>query len=274
MFTSKLSIPLPATSLLNRAVCSRSDLIQACNRLLEPARFKDYCPNGLQVEGAAQISRIALAVTANQAAIDAAMAWGAQALITHHGLMWKGDNGTVLGFRYTRLKSILAGSLNMLAYHLPLDGHGLLGNNAQMAVRLGIENATPIDQDGILWAGDLPSALAVPSDLCEYVNRRLSPLRPALFITQAALSAKPLKRIAWCTGGGSSYFEQAISAEVDVFLTGEASEQHVHIARESGVALLLAGHHATERYGIQALGAALTAQLGVESRYFEIDSPL
>ncbi len=262
--------------------CTRIELLNACNALLEPARFKDYCPNGLQVEGAPTISRLALAVTANQAAIDAAIAWGAHALLTHHGLMWKGENGTVLGFRHTRLKSILAGNLNMLAYHLPLDAHPVLGNNAQIAQRLGILNAAPIDKDGILWAGDLPSTAATQAGFCSLVNAQIKPPRPVVFVTpqpthshaQDTASHKLLKRMAWCTGGGGSYFETAIAAGVDVFLTGEASEQHVHIARESGVALALAGHHATERYGIQALGDALSQQLGIETQYFEIDSPL
>jgi dinuclear metal center YbgI/SA1388 family protein len=270
---SELSKKFPA----NSGGCSRAKLLALCNEWLEPSRFKDYCPNGLQVEGAATISRIALAVTANQAAIEAAIAWGAQALLTHHGLMWKGEDGTVTGFRHARLKTILAADLNMLAYHLPLDAHPTLGNNAQIAQKLGILNATKLDKDGILWTGDIPDSMATAGGLCAAIDRHLNPPRPALLIMNSAISTKPIKplrRIAWCTGGGGSYFEQAIASGADVFLTGEASEQHVHIARESGVSLVLAGHHATERYGIQALGAAVSAALGVESRFFEIDSPL
>ncbi len=252
---------------------SRTELLSACNNLLQPQRFKDYCPNGLQVEGATQISRLALAVTANQAAIDAAIAWGAQALLVHHGLMWKGEDGTVLGHRKTRLAAALKADLNILAYHLPLDAHPTLGNNAQLGQLLGLHEMTPLDGDGVLVAGQLATPCSA-SEFTAQVSTRLG--REALLIGDAH---KPLRRMAWCTGGGGSYFEAAmaaggVSGKIDAFLTGEASEQHVHIARECGVPLILAGHHATERYGVQAVGAALAAQLGIEANYFEIDSPL
>jgi dinuclear metal center YbgI/SA1388 family protein len=247
---------------------SRNNLIAACTDLLQPQRFKDYCPNGLQVEGAANISRLALAVTANQAAIDAAITWGAQALLVHHGLMWKGEDGTVIGHRKTRLATALKADLNIIAYHLPLDAHPTLGNNAQLGQLLGIADMQPLDGEGILVAGTLGKPCSA-NDFAKQVSSHLG--REALLIGDGA---KPLRRIAWCTGGGGSYFEAAITAGVDAFLTGEASEQHVHIARECGVPLILAGHHATERYGVQALGAALTQSLGVEVKYFEVDSPL
>jgi dinuclear metal center YbgI/SA1388 family protein len=243
-------------------------LLAACNELLQPQRFKDYCPNGLQVEGTALISRLALAVTANQAAIDAAIAWGAQALLVHHGLMWKGEDGTVVGHRKTRLAAALKADLNVLAYHLPLDAHALLGNNAQLGQRLGLKNIVPLDGEGILVEGTISAPITV-HDFTTQVSAHLG--REALLIGNGF---KPLHRLAWCTGGGGSYFEAAIAAGVDAFLTGEASEQHVHLARESGVPLILAGHHATERYGVQALGAALSQTLGIEIQYFEIDSPL
>jgi dinuclear metal center YbgI/SA1388 family protein len=247
---------------------SRNQLLAACNTLLQPQRFKDYCPNGLQVEGTAHISRLALAVTANQAAIDAAIAWGAQALLVHHGLMWKGEDGTVLGHRKARLAAALKADLNILAYHLPLDAHPTLGNNAQLGARLGLADMQPLDGEGIVVAGTL-AAPTTASAFCTQVSAHLG--REALLIGD---SKATLHRIAWCTGGGGSYFEAAIAAGADAFLTGEASEQHVHIARECGVPLILAGHHATERYGVQAVGAALVAQLGVEVTYFEVDSPL
>ncbi|MEY3995930.1 MAG: hypothetical protein RL344_273 [Pseudomonadota bacterium] len=261
--------------------CSRDNLVDTCNQLLEPWRFKDYCPNGLQVEGNAIISRVALAVTANQAAIEAAIHWQAQALITHHGLMWKGEDGTITGFRRTRLNSILTANLNVLAYHLPLDAHAQLGNNIQLAQQLGLLNATPLNAEYIVWIGDIPNQYTTQDALIEHIQNQLhpsnKPLNNIIAITSQAHHTKllkPLKRIAWCTGGGGSYFEKAIAAGIDVFLTGEANEQHVHIARESGVLLLLAGHHATERYGIQALGKVLSHQLNITTRYFEIESPL
>ncbi len=250
------------------ATLSRTELLNACNALLQPQRFKDYCPNGLQVEGAAHISRLALAVTANQSAIDAAIAWGAQALLVHHGLMWKGEDGTVTGHRKTRLATTLKADLNIIAYHLPLDAHPTLGNNAQLGQLLGIADVQPLDGEGILVAGTLSKPCSA-SDFVGQVSAHLG--REALAVGDVT---KSLRRIAWCTGGGGSYFEAAVAAGADAFLTGEASEQHVHIARECGVPLILAGHHATERYGVQALGAALVQSLGVEVRYFEVDSPL
>ncbi len=247
---------------------SRLQLLTACNDLLQPQRFKDYCPNGLQVEGTERISRLALAVTANQAAIDAAIAWGAHALLVHHGLMWKGEDGTVLGHRKARLAAALKADLNVLAYHLPLDAHPSLGNNVQLAQRLGLQDVQPLDGEGILVAGGLP-APCTASDFTNQVSAHLE--REAILIGDGT---KSLQRMAWCTGGGGTYFEAAIAAGVDAFLTGEASEQHVHIARECGVPLILAGHHATERYGVQAVGAALAAQLGIAVQYFDVNSPL
>ena len=243
-------------------------LVVACDSILQPQRFKDYCPNGLQVEGAAQVSRVALAVTANQAAIDAAVQWGAQALLVHHGLMWKGEDGVVAGYRKARLKAALAADLSIIAYHLPLDAHPTLGNNAQLAQQLGFASVQALADDGILMQGTAHRACTA-SELGAHIAEKLA--KPVQVIGNASA---PIRRVAWCTGGGGSYFERAIAAGVDAFITGEASEQHVHIARECGVPLLLAGHHATERYGVQALGAALAAQLGVAMQYFEIDSPL
>ncbi len=247
---------------------SRAQLLSVCNELLQPQRFKDYCPNGLQVEGAAQISRLALAVTANQTAIDAAIAWGAQALLVHHGLMWKGEDGTVIGHRKARLAAALGADLNLLAYHLPLDAHPSLGNNTQLGLRLGLNDISPLDGEGILVSGVIANPCTAQV-FCSQVGAHLG--RQALLIGDGGAQ---LRRIAWCTGGGGSYFETAIACGADAFLTGEASEQHVHIARECGVPLILTGHHATERYGVQALGAALAAQLGLETKYIEVDSPL
>ncbi len=246
----------------------RTELLSACNALLQPQRFKDYCPNGLQVEGAAHISRLALAVTANQAAIDAAIAWGAQALLVHHGLMWKGEDGTVTGHRKARLAAALSANLNIVAYHLPLDAHPTLGNNAQLGKLVGVSDMTPLDGEGVLVAGSLTHAITAQA-FTMHLGSQLK--REATLIGDRD---KRVQRIAWCTGGGGSYFEAAIATGIDLFLTGEASEQHVHIAMECGVPLLLAGHHATERYGVQAIGTALTEKLGVETKYFEIDSPL
>lgn len=257
-----------------QAFCTRHQLLSVCQQLLEPWRFKDYCPNGLQIEGKESIAKIALAVTANQAAIEAAINWQAQALIVHHGLIWKGEEGCITGFRRSRLKLILNADLNVLAYHLPLDAHLQYGNNIQLAHQLNLLNPQPLNTDGLIWTGDIPPLYATNERFINLIDCTLHPLRKTIAIFNPVDTLKPLKRIAWCTGGGGSYFETAIAAGVDVFLTGEANEQHVHIAKESGVSLLLAGHHATERYGIQALGQAISQKLAVETLYFDIDSPL
>jgi dinuclear metal center YbgI/SA1388 family protein len=264
-----LNISLPLTY----TYTSRKDLLNACESLLKAERFKDYCPNGLQVEGKRLISKLALAVTANQASIDAAIEWGADALLVHHGLMWKGESGVVTQFRKQRLQAALNADLNIIAYHLPLDAHPVFGNNIQLAHQMTVlSECVPIpNTEDIVWQGVLTTPISA-LDLSNHVSSVLN--RPATLIVAQNDEAKLIHRLGWCTGGGASYFEQAIDAGVDAFLTGEADEQHVHIAREMNIPLILGGHHATERYGVQALGAQLAEQLNLNVRFFDIDSPL
>jgi dinuclear metal center YbgI/SA1388 family protein len=246
----------------------RDELVNYLDGLLEPAKFKDYCPNGLQVEGRGEVKRIVAGVTASQALLDAAVANKADALIVHHGYFWKGEDGRITGMRRQRLGSLIANDISLIAYHLPLDAHPNLGNNAQLASRLGwLPLGRFADQD-IGWHGEL----AMSCDLGTFAAMVGAGLgRQPLVIGEPA---RPVRRIAWCTGGAQGYFEQAIALGVDAYVSGEISEQTVHLARESGVAYLSAGHHATERGGVQALVAHLSDKFGLDCRFIDIDNPV
>ena len=245
---------------------SRQQLLQACDALLQPEQFKDYGPNGLQVEGRQDIRRIVTGVTASLALIDAAIDAGADAILVHHGLFWRGYEGRITGWMKQRVQRLLAHDINLLAYHLPLDAHPTLGNNAQLGQRLGWM------ADGRFGEQDLGFLASVaPSDvqaLREHIESRLG--RSATLVEG---DGRPVSRVAWCTGGAQGYFEAAIAAGADVFLTGEISEPQAHYARETGVAYIAAGHHATERYGAPALGAHVAGMLGIEHEFIDIDNP-
>lgn len=230
--------------------------------------FRDYCPNGLQVEGRGEIARIVTGVTASAALIEAAIADGADALIVHHGYFWRGEDARITGMRRRRLGLLFEHNLNLFAYHLPLDAHPEIGNNATLARQLGLEVTKRFGEQDIAALGTLAEGSTVAS-FTQTISEKLG--RAPLVIGDAA---RPLQRIAWCTGGAQGMFEQAIKLGVDAYLSGEISEQTVHLARESGVAYIAAGHHATERYGVQALGAHLAQRFGVEHRFIEIGNPV
>ena len=246
----------------------REELVSYLDRLLEPTKFKDYCPNGLQVEGRGEVQRIVAGVTASQALLDAAVAHGADAVLVHHGYFWKGDDGRVTGIRRQRLGTLINHDINLLAYHLPLDAHPEFGNNAQLALGLDWLPEARFGEQDIAWLG----TLAEPADLATVsgnVERLLG--RVPLVIGEAG---RPVRRIAWCTGGAQGYFEQAIALGVDAYVSGEISEQTVHLARESGVAYIAAGHHATERGGVQALAAHLREKFGLDCEFVDIENPV
>lgn len=249
---------------------SRSGLVQAFDALLAPERFKDYGPNGLQVEGRERIARIVSGVTASRALIEQAIAARADALFVHHGLFWRGQDGRVTGWMKQRLALLLAHDINLIAYHLPLDAHPALGNNAQLGARLGLAaDARFGDQDlGFLGGRTDGGAFADAAALARHVEQALG--RPVVCVPGAS---GPIRRVAWCTGGAQSYFEGAIAAGAQAFLTGEISEPQAHYARECGVAFLACGHHATERYGAPAAAAHVAAQLGLEHRFIDVDNP-
>lgn len=247
---------------------TRDELLQACDALLQPARFKDYGPNGLQVEGKTQVRRLVSGVTASRALIEAAIADGADAIFVHHGLFWRGQSGTVTGWMKQRLALLLQHDINLLAYHLPLDAHPELGNNAQLGrvLELPVEAQRFGEQDlGFMGQGAFADAQALALHVEQRLGRRATLVDPG--------HARPLRRIAWCTGGAQSYFEAAIAAGADAFITGEISEPQAHLARECGVAFLACGHHATERYGAPAVAVHVAAQLGIAHRFIEIENP-
>ena len=244
----------------------RLELQTALDALLQPERFKDYCPNGLQVEGVRSVRKIVSGVTASLALIDAAIAEGADTIFVHHGLFWRGYDGRVTGWMRQRLGRLLDHNINLFAYHLPLDALPELGNNAQLGAKLGLQTIGHFGEQqlGCLAETECDSAQALTRQVESVLGRSvvLVPGRGA-----------DLRRIAWCTGGAQSYFESAIAAGADAFITGEISEPQAHLARETGVAYLACGHHATERYGAPAVAAHVAAQLGLEHVFIDIDNP-
>jgi dinuclear metal center YbgI/SA1388 family protein len=249
---------------------SRQDLLQAFDTLLAPERFKDYGPNGLQVEGRASVGRIVSGVTASRALIEAAIARKADALFVHHGLFWRGQDGRVTGWMKQRLALLLAHDINLYAYHLPLDAHPQLGNNAQLGAVLGLQADARFGEQelGFLGARTDGAAFADAEALAAHVRKALG--RPVTCVPGAA---GPIRRIAWCTGGAQSYFEAAIAAGAQAFLTGEISEPQAHYARECGVTFLACGHHATERYGAPAVAGHVAKELGIAHEFVDIENP-
>lgn len=236
--------------------------------LLQTSLFKDYCPNGVQVEGRAEIKRIATAVSASQAAIDAAAAWGADALLVHHGFFWRNEDAAIVGIKKQRIAKLLAHDMSLLAYHLPLDAHETLGNNAQLAKLLDWQTISRFGEQNLASVGCLQAAQTL-QQLGEHISGHLC--RTAQLI---AGDGRAIKRVAWCTGGAQGYFEQAIAQGVDAYITGEISEQNFHLAQESGVAFIAAGHHATEQFGIQALGVHLAERFSLQQQFFNQDNPV
>lgn len=245
----------------------RDMLTTHLDQVLDSSRFRDYGPNGLQVEGKPRIHKLATAVTASLAAIEAAAAAGADALLVHHGLFWRGQDGRVTGWMRQRLALLLAHDINLLAYHLPLDAHPVLGNNAQWGALLGLAADRRFGEQDLGFAGPAPAGL----DVAALARRLEDALGRAPVVVPG--DGRALRRIAWCSGGAQGYFEPAIAAGADAFLTGEISEPQAHYARETGVAFLACGHHASERYGVQALGRAVAEQFGLVHEFIEIANP-
>ncbi|WP_022961113.1 Nif3-like dinuclear metal center hexameric protein [Halopseudomonas pelagia] len=249
----------------------RATLVDYCNALLDSAAFQDYCPNGLQVEGRASISLLVTGVTASQALLDAAVAADADMLLVHHGYFWKGEPAVITGIKQRRLKTLLSNELNLLAYHLPLDVHATLGNNAQLAQLMGWSISGGLEPDNprsVGLYGELARSMS-GSELAADLARVLQ--REPLHI---AGSDRPIKRVAWCTGAAQGYIDKAIALGADAFVTGEISEPTVHAARENGIHFFSAGHHATERYGVRALGEHLASHFGIEHRFIDMDNPV
>lgn len=249
---------------------SRGELLECLDTLLEPQMIKDYCPNGLQVEGSDTITKIVTGVTASQALIDAAINAGADTLLVHHGIFWKGDSYVVNGMKKKRLKALLDANINLIGYHLPLDIHPTLGNNAQLANKLGISGMTGLEAGNprsVPVKGNFDEPISV-AELTQRIGQQLQ--RQPLVCGDAE---RMIKTVAWCTGGGQGFIDMAAEQGIDAFISGEVSEKTIHSAREMDIAFFAAGHHATERYGAQALGEHLADTLGVDVTFVDIDNP-
>lgn len=249
----------------------RSELLAYLDDLLEPGRFQDYCPNGLQVAGSEQVQKIVTGVTASQALIDAAVAADADTIIVHHGYFWRGEAPQITGIKQQRLKTLLTHDINLIGYHLPLDAHPELGNNVQLARLLDIEIDGRIRGSGdpaIALCGSLPQ----PLSLNDFADKLTAVLQRAPLTI--AGHERPISTIGWCTGAAQGYIQQAAELGLDAFMSGEISEPTVHLARELGIHYIAAGHHATERYGVKALGEMIARQWPVSVQFIDIDNPV
>lgn len=248
----------------------RETLTQFLAQELQVARFRDYCPNGLQVEGRSAISRIVSGVTACQALLDRAVELKADAVLVHHGYFWRGEDMRLIGHKMRRIQTLLTHQMSLFAYHLPLDAHPDFGNNAQLATRLGLQHEGHFGEDNLGWLGrvNLPELNTV-GQFAAHIAVQLG--RTPMLIGDPD---QALGTVAWCTGAAHNMLAQAIDAGASLYLSGEISEPTVHLARESGVAYLSCGHHATERYGVQALGALLQERFGIEHHFVDIDNPV
>jgi len=249
---------------------SLKNLVHIIDKELKPSLFKDYAPNGLQVEGRSEIQKIVTGVTACEQLIDGAITANADAILVHHGYFWRGENPCITGMKKKRLRKLLMNDINLLGYHLPLDAHPTLGNNAELARVLNITIQGGLDQTStnpIGNIGTLPLAISL-EEFGKLVHNKLK--RKPLLIEG---SDKPIKTIAWCTGGAQDFIDHAIELGVDAFMSGEISERTVHSARESGIHYIAGGHHATERYGIQALGQWLERNHNITHQFIDIPNP-
>ena len=246
----------------------REILVNYCNQLLMVDAWQDYAPNGLQIEGRSQIERLVTGVTASQALIEAAIDLRADAILVHHGYFWKSEAPQITGMKYRRIKQLIQNDINLIAYHLPLDDHPVYGNNAGIAEALGLVDVTRFGAKQLAWAGTLPAPYTVEglgNLLAEILGRS-----PQI----VGDCPHPIQRIGLCSGGAQDYLPDAAALGLDAYLSGEISERTTHIAREEGITYFAAGHHATERFGVQRLGAHLAVQFGIEVRYIEIDNPV
>ncbi|GJM13202.1 MAG: GTP cyclohydrolase 1 type 2 [Pseudohongiella sp.] len=258
---------------------SLSQVVSELTGLLHPEQFKDYCPNGLQVEGKSQISKMVLGVTACQALIDKAIVAGADAILVHHGYFWRGEDESLVGMKMNRIKTLIEHDISLLAYHLPLDAHPLYGNNAQLGELLGFSVSGDIGKQnnhpiGLLGSTPEPvSPQALSALIKQKLNREPLVISPDSHNGDSA-AEECISKVAWCTGAAQNYIELAIKAGADAYISGEISEPTVHIAREAGIHYFAAGHHATERYGVQAVGEWLRKRHELRVEFIDIDNPV
>jgi dinuclear metal center YbgI/SA1388 family protein len=246
----------------------RSRLEAYLDRYLDVGRFRDYCPNGLQVEGRESVARLVSGVTASVQFLEAAIDARADAVLVHHGYFWRGEDARVIGPRRRRIALLIKHDLNLFAFHLPLDAHEEVGNNAALARELDFSVSGRFGEQDIGMHGEVSQA-ATLGELAGHVEKRLQ--RKPVVVGDVS---RPVRRVAWCTGAAQGYVEDAARLGVDAYVTGEISEQTVHFARESGIGFISAGHHATERYGVQSLGAHLADRFALDHRFIDIDNPV
>lgn len=250
---------------------TNTELLKWLNEQLQPGLIKDYCPNGLQVEGKSGIAKVVTGVTASMALIDAAIERNADAILVHHGYFWKGEKSEIVGMKQQRIKKLLQQNINLFAYHLPLDVHPEFGNNASLGKLFGLSDIRAIGHikpTGIVMQGKVEEEQNL-QEFASLVEKTLN--RQPLVIGDALT---PIKAVAWCTGGGQSFIDQVLDQDIDLFISGEASEQTVHTAREMGICFISAGHHATERYGVKHLGEKLAAETSLDVEFVDIDNPV
>ncbi len=248
-----------------------NQIVEYCNDLLRSNDFSDYCPNGLQIEGRADVERLVSGVSASKALIDRAIDERADAILVHHGYFWKGEDACLTGMKLRRIKALIENNISIIAYHLPLDAHTELGNNAQLAKRLGIERFSVIEEGpakNILFYSELPAAVTA-SALASKIESSLQ--RKPLHIDGGKAE---IKSLAWCSGGAQSFIEHAVTLGVHAYISGEISEQTTHVARENGLHYFSAGHHATERYGVMAVGDHLADLFAIKHINIDIANPV
>lgn len=258
------------SNLNTKSTITRQMLDDYLSQFLAVDKVKDYCPNGLQVEGREKIETIVTGVTATQALIERAVEINADAVIVHHGYFWKNEDPRLVGMKRSRVACLLRHDINLYAYHLPLDVHASVGNNAQLAKLLGVElvgGLEPKKSVSVPVYGKLNTPCSL-EDFALTVEEKLH--RKPLVVKG---SDRPIETIGICSGGAQGYIDLAADAKLDAYLTGEVSEQTVHVAREMGIHFIAAGHHATERYGVKALGEHIHAQFGLNVQFVDIDNP-
>lgn len=255
---------------MNEKMVEREVLSRFLADELQVTSFKDYCPNGLQVEGRSEIKRLVSGVTASLALIEKAIEAGADAILVHHGYFWRGEDARIVGQKQKRLKLLLQNDISLFAYHLPLDAHPELGNNAQLAKKLGLVSDCRFGADKLGWIGKMQNeSIRNVGELAQLIQAQLG--RAPMIVGDPN---QQLGRIAWCTGAAQSMFGEAIDAGASIYLSGEISEPTVHLAREMGVAYLACGHHATERYGVQALAARIEENFNIQHQFIDIENPV
>jgi len=247
---------------------TRETVLELLDQELRPELTRDYCPNGLQVEGSQTVNKLVSGVTACQALIDCAVEAQADAILVHHGFFWRGEDSRLIGMKAARVRALMQHDINLFAYHLPMDLHPTMGNNAGLGRVMGVEAfgmLDPSDHSMPVFVGDAASRTTA-TDIAASLELNLG--RSVTLVGEGAVSS-----IGWCTGGGQGYIDAAADAGCDLFVSGEMSEQTVHVARERGIAFIAAGHHATERFGPQSIGQWLGAQLGIDHQFVDINSP-